>query len=72
MEMEVKLTKAEAQSGLSRVRYAENLILQLPADHEGRNTWLMNYGVRGEARAFRAEQKLGWVRETEAAETSST
>jgi hypothetical protein len=26
------------------VRWAEDLIRQLPADHEGRNSWLLNFG----------------------------
>src|SRR5258706_3006793 len=30
-------TPAEIQSGLDRVRWAEGLIRQLPADHDGRN-----------------------------------
>jgi len=38
-----QLTPAEIQSGQSRVKWAEALILQLPADHEGRNSWLLNY-----------------------------
>lgn len=38
------LTSAEIRSGLDRVRHAELLIKQLPADHDGRNTWLLNYG----------------------------
>ena len=27
------------------VRWAEDLIRQLPADHEGRNSWLLNFGT---------------------------
>ena len=38
------LTKAELESGLTRVRWAEELIKQLPKEHEGRNSWLLNYG----------------------------
>ena len=37
-------TKAEIESGLSRVKWAELLIKQLPKEHEGRNSWLLNYG----------------------------
>jgi len=37
-------TKAEIESGLSRVKWAELLIKQLPEEHEGRNSWLLNYG----------------------------
>lgn len=40
----IELTPAEIQSGLDRVRFAEGLIRQLPEDHDGRNTWLLNYG----------------------------
>lgn len=40
----IKLTPHEVQSGLDRVRYAELLIRQLPEHHDGRNTWLLNYG----------------------------
>ena len=39
----IKLNKAEIQSGVSRVRWAEGLIRQLPEDHDGRNSWLLNY-----------------------------
>lgn len=63
-------TRCEAQSGISRVRHAEGLIAQLPGDHDGRNTWLLNYGTGDEAKALRAGRGLGWVRETEACETS--
>jgi len=40
----IYLTKAEIESGLSRVKWAELLIKQLPEEHEGRNSWLLNYG----------------------------
>lgn len=40
----IKLTKAEVSSGYTRVQWAEDLIRQLPETHEGRNSWLMNYG----------------------------
>lgn len=39
----IQLKPAEIQSGLSRVRWAEGLIRQLPGDHDGRNSWLLNY-----------------------------
>jgi predicted transcriptional regulator len=42
----IYLTKAEIESGLSRVKWAEALIKQLPKEHEGRNSWLLNYGVQ--------------------------
>ena len=43
LRFSIKLNKAEIQSGVSRVRWAEGLIRQLPEDHEGRNSWLLNY-----------------------------
>lgn len=49
----IKLNSAEVQSGSSRVRWAEGLIAQLPKTHEGRNSWLMNYGIRGESDEIR-------------------
>lgn len=39
----IKLSPAEIQSGHDRVRWAEGLIRQLPAEHDGRNSWLLNY-----------------------------
>jgi len=39
------LTPFEIQSGSTRLNHAEVLILQLPITRDGRNTWLMNYGV---------------------------
>lgn len=41
----IALSYAEAQSNYDRVRWAEDLIRQLPADHEGRNSWLLNFGT---------------------------
>lgn len=40
----IQLTPSEIQSGTDRVRWAEGLIRQLPENHEGRNSWLLNYG----------------------------
>ena len=45
MEDTIKLSKMEIQSNHNRVAQAENLIKQLPDDHDGRNSWLMNYGT---------------------------
>lgn len=42
----IVLTPAELTSGLDRVRWAEGLIKQLPEKHEGRNSWLLNYGTK--------------------------
>jgi hypothetical protein len=62
----LKLTPAEVQSGSSRQQWAENLIKQLPADHEGRNSWLMNFGVGEEARKLRDALGLWFDPEFEA------
>ena len=55
--LSIKLNKAEIQSGVSRVRWAEGLIRQLPEDHDGRNSWLLNYSdavikAQGDAEEF--------------------
>lgn len=54
----IKLSKEEIQSGLDRVKSAEGLILQLPKEHDGRNTWLLNYGFRKEAKELRTKRGL--------------
>lgn len=41
----IKLTPAEIQSNYNRVQWAEGLIRQLPETHDGRNSWLLNYGT---------------------------
>jgi len=53
----IKLSGAEMQSGSSRVKWAEGLVLQLPSDHDGRNSWLLNYGRGEEAQALRNAHK---------------
>ena len=40
----ILLSETEVQSGLDRVKWAEGLIQQLPESHDGRNSWLLNYG----------------------------
>ncbi len=42
----IMLDKAEIQSGHDRVKWAEGLIRQLPVNHDGRNSWLLNYGSK--------------------------
>ena len=44
LENSIQLNAAEIQSGSSRVKWAEGLIRQLPETHDGRNSWLSNYG----------------------------
>lgn len=65
------LTPAEVQSNFGRVHWAEKLILQLPEDHDGRNTWLLNFGRGEEAAMKRHRRGIKWVDETKAAETIS-
>lgn len=64
------LTKAEIQSGLNRVRNAEGLISQLPKTHDGRNTWLLNYGTGQEAISLRRKRNLTFNDDTMACETT--
>ena len=49
----IKLNGHEIQSGSTRVDWAEGLILQLPEDHDGRNSWLLNYGISEVANEIR-------------------
>lgn len=60
----IKLTQAEIQSGLDRVRWAEGLILQLPENHEGRNSWLLNYGTDKDQRMAEWARKNGRTNHT--------
>lgn len=54
----LKLTGAETQSGHNRQSWAEGLILQLPKEHEGRNSWLLNYGKLTEAKLLRKKKRF--------------
>lgn len=65
------LNNAEIQSGFSRVAYAERLISQLPSNHDGRNTWLLNYGVGEEAIELRNKRNLAFDSKTQSAELTS-
>lgn len=58
----IVLTKDEVQCGYNRVKWAEGLILQLPKEHESRNSWLLNYGRSKEAMDLRDNHipPLGW------------
>lgn len=75
MENAIKLSAFEKQSGRTRVQEAEQLILQLPAHHDGRNTWLLNYGTGPEAQAKREawnrppHKPAGWDDETQSFQT---
>ena len=39
----ITLSPSEIQSGHDRVYWAEGLIRQLPEEHDGRNSWLLNH-----------------------------
>lgn len=54
----IRLSPAEIQSGHDRVKWAQGLIEQIPNNHNGRNSWLLNYGVREEYDAKRKERDL--------------
>jgi hypothetical protein len=69
MKGKLTLSSAEIQSGLSRVDWAEGLILQLRKEHEGRNSWLLNYGKKEEAVNLRHQKGLTFDEETESCET---
>lgn len=55
----IQLSPAEIQSRHNRVAWAEGLILQLPEMHDGRNSWLLNYGVGPEAELLRKNRAAG-------------
>jgi hypothetical protein len=65
----IHLTDAEKQSGYDRINFAEDLIRQLPVNHEGRNTWLLNYSIREDAIKMRTEKGIKWDAYQQAAET---
>lgn len=83
MKTAIILTSDEVQSKQSRVNWAEGLILQLPKEHDGRNSWLLNYGVCAEAVTLRMNDKrsrenlgytsrnLLWSHETDSLEGAS-
>ena len=65
----IKLTAAEIAVCCNRVELAEGLIEQLPLEHDGRQLWLMSYGVGTEAHALRKARGMGWDDETQAVDT---
>lgn len=68
----IQLNGAEIQSGSNRQKYAELLIEQLPKKHEGRNTWLLNYGTGQEAKERRSSRNIKFISETQSAETTKS
>jgi len=69
MKDKIKLTRAEVQSNYNRQEWAEGLILQLPKEHEGRNSWLLNYGKLKEAEELRKKRKLKFSKKHQSCET---
>lgn len=65
--MDHKSTPAEIQSNHDRQKWAEGLILQLPPNHDGRNSWLLNYGRGVEAEKLRQQRNWPWSDEFKAA-----
>ena len=61
MRRAIFLTKAELQNNHDRQAWAEALILQLPKNHDGRNSWLLNYGRGEEAKVLRAKRGLRFL-----------
>jgi len=64
----IVLNKAEIRSKLTRVSWAEGLISQLPQDHEGRNSWLLNYGTKEESQNLRKKKNLEFDEITQSCE----
>ncbi len=69
MKKIIRLTEAELQSNLNRVKLAELLISQLPETHDGRNSWLLNYGTGPEAKGKRKARGIKFINKLQAAET---
>lgn len=70
MKKKIRLTGHEIQSGSNRQHHAEGLIQQLPIDHDGRNSWLLNYGVGIEAGLLRKKRGIKFISKYDAAETT--
>ena len=68
MKKKIKLSSVEVNGRFSRVTIAENLIKQLPIDHDGRNTWLLNYGKSKEAKYLRKNRGLKFDKKTQSCE----
>ena len=71
MKKKIRLNAAEIQSGFSRLNAAEGLIRQLPTDHDGRNTWLLNYGKSKEAKKLRKNRGLMFDKESQSCELTT-
>ena len=65
MSTKIRLTNIEAETNYTRVHWAEMLMEQLPDDHNGRNSWLINYGRGQEANRNRDENGFEWSSKTQ-------
>lgn len=63
----IKLNVAEIQGQLTRVHWAEKLISQLPSNHEGAQSWLLNYGIEKDAILLRKMTGLKFDKKTQSA-----
>ena len=68
MKKKIKLNSVEIQSNFNRVVNAEGLIKQLPTDHDGRNSWLLNFGKSIEAKKLRKNRGLKFDKKTQSCE----
>jgi hypothetical protein len=66
-KLTIQLTEAEIRGGMDRLSWAEGLIRQLPNTHDGRNSWLLNYGRCVEARRLQERRRLEWDEATRVA-----
>jgi hypothetical protein len=64
----IVLNNVEQRSKLTRVLSAEHLIQQLPKEHQGRNSWLLNYGVEEESIQMRVSRNLLFDETTQSCE----
>jgi len=69
VEEVILISTEEIQSNSSRMKWAQGLITQLPTDHDGRNSWLLNYGTRTEDELAREEREIRFIAITQKAET---
>lgn len=64
----IEFNESEIRSNLNRIEFAEMLISQLPNNHDGRNTWLLNYGKSEEAVEKRKQGNFEFDERTQSCE----
>lgn len=60
MQNVINLTQGETGANLNRVRWAQALIEQLAPRHDGRDSWLLSYGVGEKYQHMRDARNLPW------------